>query len=1518
MTSGEEPEPCSRGTCRFRSTCRFPQQFGGVGIDEGYGYSVSAEQDYVIIGFPFTGPNGAIEVLERSGSSFASATVPPVVFGPGQLDARAGASVSIGSNGSVAIGQPGADGNNEVDGGTVRVWDDIASLPVTEDTIDSGSDSQQDQLGFTVAVDGNRMAVTAVFDDEPNPRSGSVQIFERSTPFDPWTFAAIVRDPNPTDNGRFGDALALNGNTLAVGKSDRWGSQTSPGEVSVFTVSGSVWSLSPGTPLTSGLGTYDGFGASLALPDENTLMIGAPASGGSGAVFFSTNPGGWSIPTAVTYSTPPAAGDQLGFSLDSYETGTGHILAVGAPGDDNAGPDAGGVWIHDVTGGVPTLLNVIANDAFWDNGDRVGSSVAADHGRIVVAGAGNQNPGADFQAHVIEFNGAVWDIIWSTSTTLSIAVDGVPNDYVDIYGGTVALGRPGGGGQVEIFRADGSLNGFALTPDDVLMPSATTPGDRVGHSVDIDGRTLAAGAPGDDLAGDSTGAVFAVSVPIVATFTGAVDSAWDVPGNWDVGVVPEPSDTAVVPIAGFVEVDSFVEASVIVSSEGQVNVLAGGTFVPYSDWSGTPSRVEGTIEIQSGGSLTLVADNALALAGGTISNLAGGAVRFEAFDEPIAIAGIGNWFNSGALIKDGPAVADIEEGITWTSDVTSDINVLASGLTFFMPVFEEGSVTVEADASVSYLDDFSATSGVVLTVAIEGPGPSTTEHGTFYFDSFDPPGFGFATLRTVGGYAPVGGDVYDVISCYDCGSPELIYDIGSLVPFVAGITGFDFIQLAAPSEIVVDTLDGFVASDSNCSLPEAVQAANTDLPVDACPAGSDSATDTIVFDVSGPIQLVTAIDPIDTDVIIDGSGQGITISGRSSTSIMSVDVGGSVDLLEVTITDGIRQDCFDGDGCGAVLNQGILNVAWVTFSGNRSSGGGGAAITNDLGGQANISYSTFVDNTSSTVGGAIWNKSGNVEITNSTFVDHFSVFGGAVHNDVAPATTVITNSTFSNNGAEIGVIQNANTDPGSLLLRNTIIESASGFDCAGTITADGFNIDSDGSCDSATTSLSLNLEGLADNGGATQTVALGAGSAAYNAADLAVCTASPVFGVDQRGQVRPQGTGCDSGAYESNGTAGPAAITIDTVADDNVVNGNCTLREAILAANSNAVVDACSAGTGPDTIAFDLSGPTPYTISPTSPLPPITEPLAIDAYSQPGASANTLAVGSDAVILIELDGSSAGGGANGLDFSDFDSDGSVVQGLAINGFDGSGVVAGPGTQVRGNFIGTNVAGTAAVPNGTGITANSPASPAATIGGTAPSDRNVISGNDVRGIYVIADTGDLVGTTILGNYIGTDADGTTAVPNVGEGIWLGNSVSLVSGTVIGDGTDAGRNVVSGNGGEGIALWTNSPNTTIRGNYIGVGADGATPLGNALSACGMCFGGLVIRNSTSNNTIGGNLPGDGNVIANNPTGIVAFSGVNNRVVGNSIYDNLGRGLEIGVVGPNDSGDGMGAPTTARTIR
>src|SRR5262245_12811684 len=95
------------------------------------------------------------------------------------------------------------------------------------------------------------------------------------------------------------------------------------------------------------------------------------------------------------------------------------------------------------------------------------------------------------------------------------------------------------------------------------------------------------------------------------------------------------------------------------------------------------------------------------------------------------------------------------------------------------------------------------------------------------------------------------------------------------------------------------------------------------------------------------------------------------------------------------------------------------------------------------------------------------------------------------------------------------------------------------------------------------------------------------------------------------------------------GSARSATFTVTTTAD----SGLGSLRQAILDANGNA---------GSDTIDFAIPGAGVHTISPASALPPITDPVLLDGYTQPGSSPNTLADGDDAVLLIELDGSNAG------------------------------------------------------------------------------------------------------------------------------------------------------------------------------------------------------------------------------------------------------------------------------------
>lgn len=254
---------------------------------------------------------------------------------------------------------------------------------------------------------------------------------------------------------------------------------------------------------------------------------------------------------------------------------------------------------------------------------------------------------------------------------------------------------------------------------------------------------------------------------------------------------------------------------------------------------------------------------------------------------------------------------------------------------------------------------------------------------------------------------------------------------------------------------------------------------------------------------------------------------------------------------------------FSGNACeafgGAIFNDGSLIVTNSTFSGNRAApfgsgtGGSGGAIFNN--GTTKITDSTFSGNFGLAVGGAI-NNAGALSVINGTF------FGNGTSTAPLPGdgagiqntgTLTVTNSTFSGNGGGSGGgISNGNFAS----LKNTILANSSGglstppSNCFGTITDAGYNISDDASCGfSATGSQSstnpmLSTAGLANNGGATQTIALQSGSPAIDAIPVADCTdqASPPNPIttDQRGLLRPDPGEqlCDIGAYEFQDFAG--------------------------------------------------------------------------------------------------------------------------------------------------------------------------------------------------------------------------------------------------------------------------------------------------------------------------------------------------------------------------------------------
>ena len=212
-----------------------------------------------------------------------------------------------------------------------------------------------------------------------------------------------------------------------------------------------------------------------------------------------------------------------------------------------------------------------------------------------------------------------------------------------------------------------------------------------------------------------------------------------------------------------------------------------------------------------------------------------------------------------------------------------------------------------------------------------------------------------------------------------------------------------------------------------------------------------------------------------------------------------------------------------------------------------------------------------------------------------------------------------------------------------------------------------------------------------------------------------------------------------------------------------------------------------------------------------------------------------------------------------------------------------------GNVVLGNDIGTNTAGTAALANFNGLVIEGGAS-GNTIGGTLASAANVVSGNTDYGV-VIANSG-TSGNLIVGNFLGTGATGNTAVPNGLDGIAIGNQAS---GNTVGGAVAGSRNLISGNDYAGVEFGqSGTTGNVVLGNDIGTNAAGTASLANVY--------GVVIASGSSGNTIGGTSSGAGNLIAFNSQEAVEVVGASAPILENSIFKN-GSGIVLSSGGNNN---------------
>jgi IPT/TIG domain/S-layer homology domain len=383
-----------------------------------------------------------------------------------------------------------------------------------------------------------------------------------------------------------------------------------------------------------------------------------------------------------------------------------------------------------------------------------------------------------------------------------------------------------------------------------------------------------------------------------------------------------------------------------------------------------------------------------------------------------------------------------------------------------------------------------------------------------------------------------------------------------------------------------------------------------------------------------------------------------------------------------------------------------------------------------------------------------------------------------------------------------------------------------------------------------------------------------------------------------------------------------------------------------------AITDADGAGAGPHTVVFSIAGTGVHTIALSSSLPVVSIPsggLTIDGTTQTGYAGSPLIAvdcgGNGAVIVFQF--ADSPGTVKGIAVGNCglaivaDSGGPITVQACHLGVDAAGTTATPNSQgislagatfliggpaasdrnilsgnqewgisigsmtggtIQNNYIGTDVTGTAALPNGTGLTIAGGLGTGVLVGG--PGAGNLISGNTNDGLDVGFFAADV---TIQGNLIGTDVNGTAPLPNGGAGI-VGSTAP--TGLIIG-GTGAGEgNLISGNATMGMNI--NADGVRIQGNVVGVDSSHTAALPNGGH-------GIQVQSSatpTSPSIIGTSSPGGpgGNLIAfNGGQGVAVAAGTRNTIRGNAIHDNSALGITLSSGSaqplPDDPGDANG---------
>ena len=369
----------------------------------------------------------------------------------------------------------------------------------------------------SISADGTTVVVGAYGESTDASAAGAAYVYTRSGSV--WSETAILRASDAQAIDFFGVSVCVsaNGKTIVVGASweDTGGSEA--GAAYVYSLSGSVWTETAILHASNAL-AGDFFGESVSLSsDGSTIVVGARGKNSSGlnsgaAYVYALSGSVWTE-TAILRASDAQRSDLFGSAVGVNSDGT--IVVVGATGEATGGFNAGAAYVFTLSGVVWTesaILRASNAQAFSIFGLSVGIS---SDGATIVVGAWAEVSGASTAgaAYVYTLSSSVW-----TETAILYASNAGASDQfgrsvcISSDGSAIVVGATGedtGGsdaGAAYVYRLSGSV----WNETAILHASDAEPFDSFGWSVSVDsnGATTIAGAPGEGTGGSNAGAAY--------------------------------------------------------------------------------------------------------------------------------------------------------------------------------------------------------------------------------------------------------------------------------------------------------------------------------------------------------------------------------------------------------------------------------------------------------------------------------------------------------------------------------------------------------------------------------------------------------------------------------------------------------------------------------------------------------------------------------------------------------------------------------------------------------------------------------------------------------------------------------------------------------------------------------------------------------------------------------------------------------------------------------------------------